>query len=159
MVTAGVGVPRNFPRNGQKSQVTCILLLTARDEGPRESLHQTHIMSDIERPKAGVRIGDRAADERRDVAKEVAGRLRRRGVRLTGNETDEQLVRLLEAVERFEATVERHGGDLMVDEPVEGVRPIQPDDRRFVLPRRHDQEAVESFVNRIAEATERAAAR
>ena len=116
-------------------------------------------MSDIERPKAGVRIGDRAADERRDVAKEVAGRLRRRGVRLTGNETDEELVRLLEAVERFEATVERHGGDLMVDEPVEGVRPIQPDDRRFVLPRRHDHEAVGDFVNRIAEATQRAAAR
>ena len=115
-------------------------------------------MSDIERPKAGVRIGDRAADERRDVAKEVAGRLRRRGVRLTGNETDEELVRLLEAVERFEATVARHGGDLMVDEPVEGIRPIQPDDRRFVLPRRHDHEAVEAFVNRIAEATQRAAA-
>ena len=130
----------------------------ARGEGPRESLHQTHIMSDIERQKPGVRIGDPAADERRDVANEVAGRLRRRGLRLTGNETDEELVRLLEAVERFEATVARHGGDLMVDEPVEGVRPIQPDDRRFVLPRRHDHEAVEAFVNRIAEATQRAAA-
>ncbi len=47
----------------------------------------------------------------------------------------------------------------MVDEPVEGVRPIQPDDRRFVLPRRHDHEAVGDFVNRIAEATQRAAAR
>src|SRR5256885_3013318 len=103
----------------------------ARDDGPRESLHQTHIMSDIERQKAGVRIGDPAADERRDVANEVAGRLRRRGLRLTGNETDAALARLLEAVARLEATVARHGGALMVAHPVQGIRPIRSDGRRL----------------------------
>jgi len=33
----------------------------------------------------------------------------------------------------------------------------EPDDRRFVLPRRHDHETVSAFVRRIAEATDRAA--
>jgi hypothetical protein len=92
-------------------------------------------------------------DERRRVADEVAGRLRARGVRLTDRETDEQLVGLLEAVEQFERTVERRGGDLMVDEPVGTDAPIAPDDRSFVLPRRHEHESVAMYIERIAEAT------
>ena len=95
-------------------------------------------------------VTDAEGHERRTVESEVGFRLRSRGVRLVGRETDEQLVELLEAVERFERAVERHGGDLMVDEP------IDPDDRRFVLPRRRDGEAVDAFIVRIAEATDRA---
>jgi hypothetical protein len=97
------------------------------------------------------------SDARRDVAREVVERLRTRGVHVTGHETDDQLVRLLEAVERFEAIVENRGGDLMVDEPVGDRPPREPDDQRFVLPQRHKTESVDTFLTRIVLATERAA--
>ncbi|HKW49256.1 MAG TPA: hypothetical protein VJN70_17510 [Gemmatimonadaceae bacterium] len=96
-------------------------------------------------------------DERRDVAREVAERLRARGIHLTSHETDGELVRLLEAVERFEAIVEDRGGDLMVDEPVGDRPPREPDDQRFVIPVRHSNESVDTFLTRIVLATERAA--
>ena len=97
------------------------------------------------------------SSERDDVAREIAARLRGRGVRLTGAESDEQLMRLLEAVERFEAVVEQRGGDLMIDEPIHGSPPRDPDDRRFVLPERHGNESVDTFLSRIVVATDRAA--
>lgn len=95
--------------------------------------------------------------ERRNVANEIESRLRNRGVHLTGRESDDDLVRVLEAVERFEKVVERAGGDLMVDEPVDGDAPIEPDDRRFVLPKRSSNESVDTFITRLVIATERAA--
>ena len=100
---------------------------------------------------------DSGGEERRGVEDEVAFRLRSRGVHLTGRETDEELVEVLEAVERFERVVERRGGDLMVDEPIDGDRPQEPDDQRFVLPRRRDADTLSAFVGRIAEAADRAA--
>ena len=102
---------------------------------------------------------DPSGDQLRRVEDEVASRLRSRGVQLTGRETAEELVQLLEAVDHFETTVERHGGDLMGDEPIHTDRPREPDDQRFVLPRRRDGESVGGFVGRIAEATDRAAGR
>ena len=101
-------------------------------------------------------LSDSGRDERQRAESEVAFRLRSRGVRLTGGESDEQLVELLEAVERFERVVERHGGDLMVDEPMDSDRAPEPDNRRFVLPRRRDGETVGAFLGRIAEAVDRA---
>jgi hypothetical protein len=94
-------------------------------------------------------------EERARVANELAARLSQRGVSLTGHETGEQLVTLLEAVERFEEAVERAGGDLMMDEPLhdDGNAPIQPDNAAFVLPRRVGSESIEEFVLRISEAT------
>jgi len=97
-----------------------------------------------------------ARDERQRAESEVVFRLRSRGVHLSGRETDEELVELLEAVERFERVVERQGGDLMVDEPIGSDEAREPDDRRFVLPRRRNGETVKAFVSRIAEAAERA---
>jgi hypothetical protein len=96
-------------------------------------------------------------DERRRVEVEVAFRLRSRGIHLTGRETDEELVELLEAVDRFERAVERHGGDLMVDEPSDSARAREPDDHRFVLPLRGEGESVRVYLERIAAATDRAA--
>jgi hypothetical protein len=101
-------------------------------------------------------LQDDGGVERRDVAHEIEGRLRSRGVHLTGRESDEDLVRIVEAVERFEKTVERHGGDLMVDEPVNGDSPREPDDPRFVLPTRSGNESVDTFITRVVMATERA---
>jgi hypothetical protein len=55
-----------------------------------------------------------------------------------------------------DAAVERHGGDLMVDEPVNGDSPREPDDPRFVLPTRSGNESVDTFITRVVMATERA---
>ena len=91
------------------------------------------------------------------ASEEIAVRLDRRGVRLSGRETSEQLVDLLDAVERFESTVERAGADLLVDEPVHGaLAPIKPDDPAFVLPVRVGSESVEEFMARVVDATGRA---
>jgi hypothetical protein len=95
-------------------------------------------------------------EERRHVADQIAGRLRGRGVRLDGRESGEQLVTLLESVERFEAVVQSRGGDLMVDEPVGAGAPLSPDVRAFVLPARGEKESIMDFIGRIAEATARA---
>jgi len=94
-------------------------------------------------------------DERERVANEIAARLRHDGVALTGDEAGEELARLLEAVERFERAVMRAGGDRMLDEPIGGISPIQPDDAAYVLPRRERDEPVEQFIGRIHHATER----
>lgn len=87
--------------------------------------------------------------ERAAAAAEVVERLRRRGIAVTGAEHPEDLVNLLSAVERFEAAVEAHGGDLMVDD----LKSAQPDDRHFVVPRRAHGEAVRAYIGRIDEAT------
>ena len=89
--------------------------------------------------------------ERAAAAAEVTARLRGRGVAVTGLDIPEDLVDLLSAVERFEAAVEAHGGDLMVDD----LKSSQPDDRHFVVPRRGHGEAVRAYIGRIEEATAR----
>src|SRR6266705_4988536 len=87
--------------------------------------------------------------ERAAAAAEVTARLRSRGITVTGGENPEDLVDLLSAVERFEAAVEAHGGDLMVDD----LKSSRPDDSHFVIPRRGHGEAVSAYVTRIDEAT------
>jgi hypothetical protein len=54
-------------------------------------------------------------------------------------------------VERFEAAVEAHGGDLMVDD----LRSVEPDDPHFVLPRRAAGEGIRAYMGRIDDATAR----
>lgn len=104
----------------------------------------------------GARPIDAGEAERRRAEEEISSRLRDRGVRLTGRETGDELVNLLDAVERFEAAVENSGGDLMMDEPVGAGSPIAPDDVAFVLPRRNNGESVAEFIGRISLATSRA---
>ena len=87
--------------------------------------------------------------ERSDVAAEVADRLQRRGIDVTTTERPGDLADLLSAVERFEAAVEAHGGDLMVDD----LKSAQPDDSHFVLPRRSRNEAIRGYITRIDVAT------
>lgn len=88
------------------------------------------------------------AEERTAAAAEVGARLRARGIAVTGAERTEDLVDLLSAVERFEAAVEAHGGDLMVDD----LKSVQPDDRHFVVPRRTSDETIRAYIGRIEEA-------
>ncbi|SRR6266581_4997428 len=93
--------------------------------------------------------GREGDDARATAAAEVADRLRRRGIAVTGAERTDDLADLLSAVERFEAAVEAHGGDLMVDD----LKSPQPDDRHFVLPRREHAEAIRPYISRIDAAT------
>jgi hypothetical protein len=58
----------------------------------------------------------------------LADRLETLGIRLTGTERSNELLDMAEAVDRFEAAVEAHGGDLMMDEGPRG-RTSEPDDR------------------------------
>jgi hypothetical protein len=87
--------------------------------------------------------------EIREVSEEVADRLRRRGIPLAGDERPEDLADLLTAVERFEASVEARGGDLMVDD----LNSSEPDDPHFVLPARQADESVRDYIARVDEAT------
>jgi hypothetical protein len=89
-------------------------------------------------------------DARAAATAEVAERLRRRGIALTGAERSGDLADLLSAVERFEKTVEAHGGDLMVDD----LKSPQPDDRHFVLPRREHGESIQAYIVRIDNAAD-----
>src|SRR5689334_14312400 len=91
------------------------------------------------------------ASEINAAAQEVAGRLRRRGIALRGDERPEDLADLLSAVQRFEAVVEARGGDLMVDD----LQSSQPDDRHFVLPPRGANESVRDYIAQVDGATAR----
>ena len=87
--------------------------------------------------------------ERAAAVAEVTARLRSRGITVKGDEHPEELVDLLSAVERFEAAVEAHGGDLMVDD----LKSSRPDDSHFVVPRRAPGEGVRAYIGRIDAAT------
>jgi hypothetical protein len=91
-------------------------------------------------------------EELERAMRETSARLRDRGVRLSGRESSDELVALLEAVERFERAVESRGGDLFVDEGPGGVT-REPDDVHFVLPPRQPQESVASYLDRLNQAT------
>jgi hypothetical protein len=93
-------------------------------------------------------------DEQRDIARvsqEIAGRLRARGVGVHDADSPDDLAQLLESVEEFEAAVEAHGGDLMMDEPLPN-EAAQPDDPHFLLPSRADESAAD-YIGRLAAAT------
>ena len=94
-------------------------------------------------------------EERPEVVRgaqmEVAARLRNAGIDIADDTNPDALTSLLDAVETFEAAVRAAGGDLMVDEPPRG-HEAQPDDKRFVLPKRRGDETVESYRDRILDA-------
>jgi hypothetical protein len=92
-------------------------------------------------------------DELERVSEEVAGRLATLGIALTGRETPEEVTRLADAVERYEAAVESRGGDLMMDEPPPG-SPPQPDDPHFARPSRNAHESVSSYLARLERVTD-----
>jgi hypothetical protein len=90
--------------------------------------------------------------EERDAASlENSGRLRQKGVLLTGTETSSQLDDIMTAVERFEAAVVARGGDLFVNTPFSD----QPEDPDCVIPRRIAGEEPEDYAARINEAAGR----
>jgi len=76
--------------------------------------------------------------------------LAQRGVRLFGDETDEELAELWSAVDRFESVVEARGGDTLTNAPDS----FEPDNPDFVLPDRMAREPVGPYVRRILLAAE-----
>jgi hypothetical protein len=91
------------------------------------------------------------ADERRAVRAEVEGRLRHGGVRLTGEETDDELATLADVVERFEGAIIAAGGDRFVD----AADSSEPEHPEHVLPPRADDESPEAYMRRVEAAITR----
>jgi len=90
-------------------------------------------------------------DEERSARRELTDRLADRGITVSDADRDEAVVELWEAVEAFERSVEAHGGDLMVDTPPSH----EPDDPRFVMPRREGTESLASYTAKVRESANR----
>jgi hypothetical protein len=90
-------------------------------------------------------------EERDGAAIELTGRLRQKGVLLTGRETSAHLDDLMTAIDRFEAAVIARGGDLFVNTPFSNP-PENPD---FVIPLRVAGEDTEGYAARINDAAAR----
>ena len=89
----------------------------------------------------------RREDQERAAAT-ITSQLARRGIRTVGDENGDQLADLLTAVERFEAAVAAAGGDLMNNQPGSN----DPDDPRFVIPTRSDDEGADGYTARLTAA-------
>jgi hypothetical protein len=90
-------------------------------------------------------------EEQRRAREESEDRLRDRGVQVYPRDGDEEVGDLLDSIERFEAAVESHGGDLLVDR----IGSSEPDDPAFVLPIRDLDESVTDYRLRVEAATDR----
>jgi len=92
-------------------------------------------------------------EERERVRDELEARLQANGVRFTGSESDDQIVALSNAFELFDAARERAGADSMTNT----FESSRPDDSRFVVPQRRDDESTDQYVARIRAAARRLA--
>jgi hypothetical protein len=84
-------------------------------------------------------------EQRAHIRDEMEARLRARQVRLGGDESDDEVLAVVNAVEAFEGAVMAAGGDLMVDTPESS----RPDHARYVLPLRRDDEPASVYAQRV----------
>ena len=77
--------------------------------------------------------------------------LHARNVLVHSSDSADELASMMEAVEAFEAAVERRGGDLMVGEAPEGMKG-EPDNASFVLPKRSSNETASAYTGRVSAA-------
>lgn len=91
------------------------------------------------------------AEERRRTREELESRLRERRIALDGNESDEDVLLITNAVETFEERLAQLGEDSFVNTPESS----QPDEERLVVPRRRADESAEAYAARIVAAAER----
>jgi hypothetical protein len=91
------------------------------------------------------------AEERRRTRDELEARLRERRIEITGDESDDDVLLIVNAVEVFEGRLAQLGEDSFVNTPESS----QPDDARLVLPRRHADESAPTYAARIVAAAER----
>lgn len=92
-------------------------------------------------------------EERERVRDELEGRLEANGVRLTGSESDDQIIALSNAFELFDSARERAGADSMTNT----FESSEPDDPRYVIPTRRDDESTDQYIARIHAASRRLA--
>lgn len=107
------------------------------------------------RPREGSELFNEMLDphreeEREAAATELSGRLAQKGIDVGSDEDPSQLADLLSAAEEFERAVEEEGGDPMVNTPDS----TDPQDRRFVLPKRRDDEPLPRYQERILAAAQ-----
>ena len=91
------------------------------------------------------------AEERRHARDELEARLRERRIALLGDESDEDVLLIVNAVETFEGRLAQLGEDSFVNTPESS----QPDDERLVVPRRRDDESAATYAARIVAAADR----
>ena len=91
------------------------------------------------------------ADERRRTREEFETRLRERRIELVGDESDEDVMLIVNAVEMFEGRLSQLGVDSFVNTPESS----EPDDDRLVVPPRFGDESASSYAARIVAAAER----
>ena len=94
-------------------------------------------------------------EQRRHVRDELEAWLRHRYVPLSGAETDDEVLSMVNAIERFEGAVMAAGGDLMVD----SIESSEPEHPEFIVPRRRDDETPDAYVARVHFAADRVSAR
>jgi hypothetical protein len=94
-------------------------------------------------------------EQRQHIRDELEAWLRHRYVPLFGAETDDEVLSIVNAVERFEAAVIAAGGDLMVD----SLESSEPEHPEFVVPKRRDDETPDAYVGRVHFAADRVSTR
>ena len=87
----------------------------------------------------------RRTEERDAVRQELIGRLASHSIEVCGDESDDQIARLMDAVERFDSAVARVGGDSMVNDP----RSSRPEDPSLVVPLRRGDESADAHIARV----------
>lgn len=106
--------------------------------------------SDLPFEDAQKELNPRREEDQRRAKESIAGWLVERDVQLDGNETDDQLVTLLDLVEGFERAVAARGGDSMTN----ALDSADPDFDAYVLPRRRDDEGADAYIERVRQATD-----
>lgn len=91
--------------------------------------------------------------ERVALHEELVARLHQKGLMIDGDASDSDLADLLSAIERFEAAVQKAGGDEYVDS-LQSSQPERPD---FVLPHMRDDESVANYTKRVRTAADKLA--
>ncbi len=84
-------------------------------------------------------------EEERHAREEAEYRLHERGIEMRRGDTDDEVVEVLEAIERFEAAVEAKGGDLFVNR----LGASQPERPEFVPPAREPGESAADYARSI----------
>ena len=108
--------------------------------------------NDLAQDEATQRILDpHRLEEQRNARQEAESRLASRDIPVVLGDQDEDVANILDAIERFEAEVERSGGDLMVNQ----IDSSEPEDPDFVPPVRDSSEPARDYLRRIEEKIDR----
>lgn len=89
-------------------------------------------------------------EEQQRAREESEARLASRGIEVRPDDSYDDIADLQDTVERFEAEVQRQGGDLMVNH----LGSSQPEDPAFVPPAREAGESIGSYLRRMEGAIE-----